>query len=158
MQDCPLVPCAWADGSNMTNYIWCHNHGIMAKLNVHELFTVFKAHRKSHLPSCTVHKSIVIAAAVRTLNLLVLLRRPHPSMQVTSTARTRHCNSDVLALSNLPPGYDEEQTSSLALLEARWPWPAEQASRNTRCFALFVPARMHLYGHPCLCTRHCNSD
>ena len=49
---------------------------------------------------------------------------------VCMITRTRHCNGDVLALSNLPPGYDEEQTSSLASLEARWPWPAEQASRT----------------------------
>ena len=39
-------------------------------------------------------------------------------------------------MSNLPPGYDKEQTSSLALLEA-W-WPAEQASRNAWCFAPFI--------------------
>ena len=72
--------------------------------------------------------AVCMPAAARTLNLLVLLRihRPHPSMQVNSTARTRHCNGDVLALSNLPPGYDKEQILSLASLEARW--PAEQAS------------------------------
>ena len=52
-------------------------------------------------------------------------------------AQIHHCNSDVLALSNLPPGYDNlEQTSSLASLEA-W-WPAEQASRNVQHFAPFI--------------------
>ena len=39
-------------------------------------------------------------------------------------------------MSNLPPGYDKEQTSSLASLEA-W-WPAEQASQNAWHFELFV--------------------
>ena len=39
-------------------------------------------------------------------------------------------------LSNLPPGYDKEQTSSLASLEAQW--PAEQASQNAQCFLPFV--------------------
>ena len=43
---------------------------------------------------------------------------------------------DILALSNLPPGYDKEQISSLASLEA-W-WPAKQASRNVRRFTPFV--------------------
>ena len=51
-------------------------------------------------------------------------------------ARTRHCNGDVIALSNLPPGYDKEQTSSLTSFEARW--PAKQAFRNVRGFAPFV--------------------
>ena len=37
---------------------------------------------------------------------------------------------------NLPSGYDKEQTSPLASLEARW--PAEQASRNEQRFALFT--------------------
>ena len=74
----------------------------------------------------------VPAAAARTLNLLVLLRRLHPSMQVNrEAARTRHRNGDILTLSNLPPGYDKEQISSLASLKARW--PAEQW-----CFTPFV--------------------
>ena len=64
---------------------------------------------------------------------LALLRRPHPLMHVNiaiAAAQTRHCNGDVLALSNLPPGYDKEQTLSLASLEAQW--PAKHASRNVR--------------------------
>ena len=91
-----------------------------------------------NLISLAVRMSIVStvrmpAAAARTLNLLVLLRRPHPSaMQVNSTARTCHCNGDVLALLNLPLKNRPHLTS----LEARW--PAQQASRNARCFAPFV--------------------
>ena len=42
----------------------------------------------------------------------------------------------VLALLILPPGYDKEQTFSLASLKAQW--PAEQASRNMRHLAPFV--------------------
>ena len=38
--------------------------------------------------------------------------------------------------SNLPSGYDKEQISPLASLEA-W-WPAEQASRNARHFVPFA--------------------
>ena len=58
-------------------------------------------------------------------------------MQVNiAAARTRHCNGDILALSNLSPGYDEEQTSSLASLKARW--PAKQTSRNAWRFVPFA--------------------
>ena len=57
-------------------------------------------------------------------------------MQVNSSCSNSHCNGDVLALSNLSTGYDEEQISSLASLEARW--PAQQASRNARGFAPFA--------------------
>ena len=42
----------------------------------------------------------------------------------------------VMTLSNLLPGYDKEQTSSLASLEAQW--PAEQASQNAWRFASFI--------------------
>ena len=76
-------------------------------------------------------------AAVRTLNLI--LRRPHPSMQVNSrclNSPLQWRRSRSARMSNLPPDYDKEQTSSLASLEAHW--PAEQASQNVRCFAPFV--------------------
>ena len=63
-----------------------------------------------------------------------------PQRRSIVAARTHHSNGNVLrvALSNLSPGYDKEQTSSLASLEARW--PTKQASRNARRFvpALFV--------------------
>ena len=79
-------------------------------------------------------------AAVQTLNLL--LRRPHPSMQINS-----RCSNSPLQwrysrsawMSDLPPDYEKEQTSSLASLEARW--PAEQASQNTRRFVPFIQVR-----------------
>ena len=90
---------------------------------MHELITVLKL--TENLISLAVRMP---AAAARILNLLVVDHTPR--CRLTAAARTRHCNGDV------PPGYDEEQTSSLASLEA-W-WPAEQASRNAQRFAPFV--------------------
>ena len=51
------------------------------------------------------------------------------------THRVMWCSRSARTL-NLPLGYDKEQTSPLASLEARW--PAEQASRNEQRFALFT--------------------
>ena len=72
----------------MNKHVWCRNHRIMA--NMHELLSI-KAHiLRESLISLAVCMSIVStvrmpAAAAQTLNLLVLLRRPHPSMQVNSS-------------------------------------------------------------------------
>ena len=69
-------------------YVWCHNHGIMAA-NMHELLTVLKLtySEEVYLPSCTQFMSVVstVRMPTRTLNLLALLRRPHPSMHVNSS-------------------------------------------------------------------------
>ena len=63
---------------------------------------------------------------------------PLHGSQQHAAAQTHHCNGDVFAVLNLhvPPGYDEEQTLSLASLKDRW--PAQQACRNARHFEPFV--------------------
>ena len=71
--------------------------------NMHELFTVLKLTENFiSLTVLYVSQSLVqcacqLAASARTLNLLVLLHRPHHSMQVNSSCWTHHCNGDVLA-------------------------------------------------------------
>ena len=129
---------------------------------MHELFTLKLTENSISLAVLYVSQSLVqcacqLAAAVRTLNLLVLLRRrrPHPSMQVNSSRL------------NLPQQW--RCPRSLESTTRLWR-RTDLVSRFTRgsvacwaglskCVALrAVRLRMHLYGHPCLCTRHCKSD
>ena len=69
----------------------------------------------------------------------LLLRRPHPSMQVNSSCLNSPLQWQRLSraiTSNLPPEHDKEQTSFLVSLKAQW--PAEQATLNMQHFALFI--------------------
>ena len=63
----------------------------------------------------------------------------------------------ILGLSPLPPirRPGDEATSSLASLD--WGLVACWLGLSKR-MALCAIRSMCLYGHPCLCTRHCNSD
>ena len=124
--------------------------------NMHELFTenlisLAVLYVSQWLGQCACQ----LAAAARTLNLLVLLHRPHPSMQVNSSC------------SNSPLQWRGPRSiKSTTRLWRRTDLVSRFTRGSVACWAGLskravlrpVRLRMHLYGHPCLCTRHCNSD
>ena len=137
----------------------CHNH----VANMHELLTVLTliySENLNSIISLAVGVSISIstacmpATATWTSNLLVLLCRPHPSIQVNSscsnTLQWRHSRS-VESTTRL------WQRTDLVSRFARGS-VACWAGLSKRAALCAVRSRMHLYGYPCLCTRHCNSD
>ena len=74
----------------------------------------------SNLLSTNVVMSAQMKAAQTVLNLL--LRRPHPLMQINSSCRTHHCNVLTLLKHRIYhqtiDRHDKEKTSPFALLEA----------------------------------------
>ena len=79
---------------------------------------------------------------------MLLWRRPHPSMQAKS------CNGNILALL-------KRRIYHQAMIKNRPCLSLRSMLGGLLSRPLETPAarsRMHLYGHPCLCTQHYNAD
>ena len=138
-------------------YAWYHNHGIMWLIHMsywQQAQCTYWVNR-SNIISLAVCQPLVqysAHAAAQTLNLL--LHRPHPSMQVNSSCLNSPLQwrrSSRARTSNLPPDYDKEQTSSRFIRGL-------VACAGLSKSAPFIQECISMAGHPCLCTRHCNSD
>ena len=86
----------------------------------------------------SVHCAHADERSPRTLNLRYcgIDHIPHCRARAAARAHRVLQRSRSSWTSNLPSGYDKEQTSHLASLEARW--PAGQASRNAQRFTPFA--------------------
>ena len=133
--------------------------------SMHELLTVLSSHtrrkcsKQYHLRSCISTYSTV---HMQLHELWTYYFVDHtPWCRSTAAARTHHCNSDVLALLERRI-YHQTMTMNRPRLSLRsrlsGTWPACWAGLSKRAVLRTVRSRMHLYGHPCLCKWHYNSD
>ena len=84
-----------------------------------------------------------------------------PRCRSTAAAQTHHCNGDILTLLECQIYHQTMKTNRPRLLlrsRLSGTWPACWAGLLKRAAFCAVRSRMHLHGHPCLSTQHCNSD
>ena len=120
-------------------YVWCHNHGIMWLICMSYSQHTRRKSKQYHLPSCI---STVSTVCMQQHELWTYFLVDHtPRCRSTAAAWTHHCKGDNLALLERRICHQTMTKDRPRLLLRSRPggmWPAEQASRNMRHFALFI--------------------